>query len=188
MMWAPATVTAAASEAVSVLDARRQCAIEDEETGFDPLLTRLIAAARDHVERYCGVRIGAQTLSMACDGWCDLERLPEAPVSSVTSVTYVDTDGATQTLSTSVYEVRTSGLDAGMVLKYGQAWPAMRPGSRITVVAEAGYATAPAALTHAMLLLIGHWYSNRESVITGTITAALPQAFDDLLSNFRRGA
>lgn len=57
---------------------------------------------------------------------------------------------------------------------------------------EAGYADDPDALlldddiTVAMLLLIGHWYANRESVVTGTITAELPMAVHSFLWPHRR--
>lgn len=40
----------------------------------------------------------------------------------------------------------------------------------------------PREIRHAMLLLIGHWYVNRESVVTGTISAVLEQTVDALLS------
>lgn len=40
-------------------------------------------------------------------------------------------------------------------------------------------------MTTAMLLLIGHWYANRESVVIGTITAEVPMAVDALISPYR---
>ncbi len=42
-----------------------------------------------------------------------------------------------------------------------------------------------ADLTAAMLLLIGHWYENRESVVVGTITAELPMAVEALIGPYR---
>ncbi|WP_447896044.1 head-tail connector protein [Vreelandella sp. GE22] len=41
-------------------------------------------------------------------------------------------------------------------------------------------------ITTAMLLLINHWYANREAVIVGSITATLPMAVETLLWPYRR--
>lgn len=57
---------------------------------------------------------------------------------------------------------------------------------------ETGYADDPGALlldddiTVAMLLLISHWYENREAVTTGTIVAQTPLAVESLLWPYRR--
>ncbi|MBI46752.1 MAG: hypothetical protein CMG91_04685 [Marinobacter sp.] len=40
-------------------------------------------------------------------------------------------------------------------------------------------------ITTAMLLLIGHWYVNRESVVVGAITSELPMAVEALISPYR---
>ena len=100
------------------------------------------------------MRFGSRSATMKCDGFGDFDRLSEAPVSAVASVSYVDTAGATQTLSTDVYELRADGFEASIVLKYGQTWPSIQTGSRITVTATVGYSTTPEAVVHAMLLWI----------------------------------
>lgn len=57
---------------------------------------------------------------------------------------------------------------------------------------EAGYADDPDALlldddiTVAMLLLISHWYENREAVTTGTIVTQTPLAVESCLWHHRR--
>lgn len=40
-------------------------------------------------------------------------------------------------------------------------------------------------LVTAMLLLIGHWYANRESVAVGVSTAEMPMAVDSLIEPYR---
>ncbi|MBY5942774.1 head-tail connector protein [Halomonas sp. DP5N14-9] len=37
----------------------------------------------------------------------------------------------------------------------------------------------------AMLLLIGHWYENREAVVVGTITSEVPMAVEALIQPYR---
>ena len=109
-MWYPATVTVAATaEPVSLVEAKRHVHAEDF-ADEDPQLGMLIASARAHVEKYCNVRLATQTVTIKCDGFCDMARLPIAPVQSVTSITYIDTAGAPQTLSTDVYELWADDL------------------------------------------------------------------------------
>ena len=180
-MWYPSAVTVAAAELVTIAEARQQ-ARSDTDTDLDAELTRLITVARNHVESYCGIRIGAQTIVAKCDSFDDLARLPDAPVTSITSITYVDTDGVTQTLATSVYELRADDLDAAVVLKFNQSWPAIQPGSRIIVTAVVGYTTAPPAVHHAMLVHIADHFADHEMVVVNGFTT-----FDALLVNHRRG-
>lgn len=40
-------------------------------------------------------------------------------------------------------------------------------------------------LSTAMLLLIGHWYANRESVVIGSISSELPLAVDSLIKPYQ---
>lgn len=181
-MWYPATVTSAAgAEPVTVAEAKTQCRVLHSDE--DGLFGDLIETARNHVEKYCGVRFTTQTVAIKCDDWCDLAYLPEGPVQSVSSISYVDTDGATQTLSTDVYEVRAEGIEARIVLKYNQTWPTIQSGSRITVTAVVGHATAPPAVKYAMLAWITDAYDNR-----GVSVEENTHLFDALLANHRRYA
>ena len=180
-MWYPSAVTVPATELVTIAEARQQ-ARSDTDTDLDAELTRLITVARNHVEKYCGIRIGSQTIVAKCDSFDDMARLPDAPVTSITSIAYVDPDGVTQTLATSVYELRADDLDASVVLKFNQSWPAIQPGSRIIVTAVVGYATAPPAVHHAMLVHIADHFSDHEMVVVNGFTT-----FDALLVNHRRG-
>lgn len=43
----------------------------------------------------------------------------------------------------------------------------------------------PQGVRQALLLLVGHWFENREAVIVGTIASALPEAVDSLLWQHR---
>lgn len=180
-MWYPAKVTTAATEPVTVVEAKRQSNVFHDDD--DALFAGFIAAARDHVERYCNISLGTQTVQVKCDGFCDFTRMPSAPAQSITSIVYVDTTGDEQTLADTVYELRNDELETAIVRKYGQQWPAVQIGSRITVTAVSGYAVLPASIKHAMLLWISEAYEQRES-------AAAPgwTAFDALLCNYRRGA
>lgn len=183
-MWYPASVvTAAEAEPVTLAQARTQCHLLASETHFDDLLTRLIADARDVVERRCGIFIATQTVAARCDSFGELSRLPFAPVRSVVSVAYIDPDGGAQTLDSARYELRADDLEAAIVPAFGLTWPTIRPGSRITVTVATGFETVPPSLMQAMLLHIAEAFGTAEPVKSEGWTT-----FDSRLVNFMRGA
>lgn len=185
-MWYPPTVGPVVAEPVTDAAAKRQCRIASADTSFNDDIAHLIKVARDHVEKYCGLHFAERTITLECDSFADLAALPEAPLKSVTSIAYTDADGAQQTLSDDVYRPAGTRFTPTIELKPGQAWPATQHGSRVELVAVFG-GDAPEAVQHAMLLLVGHWFSVREAVNIGNITSVLPMTVDDLLSNHRRG-
>ena len=160
-------------EPVSMDEARRQCGIAEGLDAHDAMLQTLIVAARAQVEADTGLvcYTGSFTLKMTdwpADDWFSIDDL--RPVTSITSITYVDGDGTTQTLSTSVYAFESSGVKQFVRLKYAQSWPAQRGDiNGITVTFVAGYSSVlviPARIKQACLLLIAHWFENRSAVGT----------------------
>ncbi len=126
-------------------------------------------------------------ISPAIEGWDIL--LPRPPFTSVTSLTYKDTAGATQTLVNGTdYITSADDEPARIMLPRDAEWPDTydQPGS-VVVTYVAGYADAasvPDPIKQAVLFLVSHLYENREPVIVGTISSALPFAVDSLLSPF----
>lgn len=190
-MWrAPVVSSAAAVEPLLVddmiLQMNAQGALDDELIGAQ------IAGARSYVEDYTGLRLITQTLTLRTDDWADLDALPVAPVQSISGITYVDTDGATQTLATSVYEARLYGLEPSIVLKYNQTWPTIQTGSQITVTAVVGYGAAgsavPPPIMQAMKLLAADAYRFRETAQVGSVAGVYPVAatVENLLANYRK--
>lgn len=152
MWYSAAIVSGPASTPVSVSQAKDELRIDTSD--HDTRLGRYVAAATAYVQAMTGLRLVTQTIDIKCDDWGDLSAIPVGPVQSITSVTYVDTDGATQTASTSVYEARLTGLNPHLVLKYQQVWPVAQFGSQITVRAVVGYTSVPDDVTSALLVLI----------------------------------
>lgn len=187
MWYAPTVITPAASEPVTVAEAVVNLNMAVGEN--DPKVEAAIAAARAVVEARTGTRLMEQTVAVKCDGWDDMARLEVAPIKSVSSIVYVDTAGADQTLSTDAWELRADGdtLDPSIVLKYGQHWPATRTGSRITLTAAVGYTVLPTDLKHAVKMLVELLYDQSSGINIGNIVNALPHNVDSLLANHRRG-
>ena len=188
-MWYPSTLATPSPEPITASQCKLQLQIDDTDSTWDSLLAIYISAAREFVESWTGTRIASRaSVTLRCDSFDDLARVAEGPLSSVTSITYLDVDGATQTLATSVYEVRADGLETAIVLKSNQSWPATQTGSRITVIATIGFASVPPMALAAMMLLIGQWFANREATGAGSIVNEMPLGFSDLLVNLRRNA
>ncbi len=179
-MWYPSIViTAPATEPVTLEEVKAQCLVDSSDD--DALLTRLIKAARSHVENYCNACWAEQTLACQCDRFADFARLPEGPLKSITSIAYADLAGDVQTVDAAVYEARKDGLESSIALKPGQSWPASQSGSRITVTAVFG-GEVPEEVRHAMLVFIDAAYHARENSERPGWTV-----MDVLLCNHRRG-
>ena len=115
--------------------------------------------------------------------------LPRPPFAAVTSLIYKDPAGVAQTLVSGTDYLQLSDDEpARLVLPLTATWPdTYRQPGAVSITYVAGYADAasvPAPLKQAVLFLVSHLYENREPVIVGTISSALPFAVDSLLSPF----
>lgn len=113
------------------------------------IIAPLISAAREYCENYCGKSFAEQSIT-AYPEVSGTATLPRGPVISVDSVT-VDGEAVEYTA-----DVRRGTVTVN------------KPGAVITYTA--GYEETPYLVRQAMLLLIGHWYTNREAVIQGSTT------------------
>jgi uncharacterized phiE125 gp8 family phage protein len=179
MSWLPVTVSAdPTSEPLTSAEVKEQARIDG--TDSDTWITRAIKAARILVEQYTGTKLITQTVVLRCSSFCDFIDLPVAPIASISGITYLDPDGNSQTLSTSIYEAVLVGLDPSIRLKVNQSWPALRSASdAITVTAVAGASSASEMVKQAILVTLAAWYDDRSS-------SSLPEAATNLLANARR--
>ena len=110
----------------------------------DGVLESKAKAARAWVEAFTGRQLMKVTYDYHLDDWpdpadCAIE-FPVTPLLSVSQIDYVDGDGNTQTLATTVYTVDTSTEPGRVYLAPDQSWPSVR-GQRkaITITFVAGY-------------------------------------------------
>lgn len=183
-MWYSSTVQEpAAGLAVSLVDAKARCIVDHGDD--DDLITALIKEVTANAERYCNIRILPQTLVAKCDGFRDMARLPDGPLSdnAIQSIAYVDPTGEDQVLDAAFYELRLDGLEAAVVPATGHVWPAIQMGSRISMTVIAGFDDVPYDIQQAILLKVAERYEKREN------SAYLAMSdWDALLINHRRGA
>lgn len=181
------TVTPAASEPISISLARSHLRLETDGGVHpdDDLITSVyIPAARDYIERHTGRRMITQTLLATMPGFPASIDLPVVPVASVSSIAYYDSDNSSQTLSASAYALDADEWGARIVLNDGFSWPSVysRPDAvRVTFVA--GASTVAPGLLHAMLILLGHAYENREAVVDAALEE-MPYAVQSAIGTY----
>lgn len=147
-------------------------------------LTPLITAAREYCENIAGyafVRQRIEAYPDPADLAAGFVNLPRPPVTTVESVTMYLEDGTSETISD--YEL--DGEDGRLYMDIDAS--GLRKVNPVVVQYIAGADTCPELARQAMLLLIGHWYQNRESVQTGAVTAVeIAQTTRDILKQYKR--
>lgn len=184
-------VTPPALEPVSLNEAKEHSRITITED--DDYVTALIVAARQWAEEWTKRAFITQTRRVTMDRFPRGRRdivLPFPNLLTVSSVAYIDTNGDSQTWDSSLYTVDTDELPGRVRLNYGVQYPVGRTQpDGVTVTYTCGYGPAasdvPVAIRHAIKILCGHWYDNREPVVTGTVAAEIPFVHKSLLAPYR---
>lgn len=159
----------------------------DEDTYLD----RLITAARQYVEEYTGRQLITATWKETRWRFPCWEWIADRPdLISVSSVVYTASDGTSTTMPSTDYTVSTNQHRGIVTPAYGTSWPAARYQiDSVALTYTSGYGSTPAsvpqAIRQAMLLLIGHWYENREA--TGSISKELEFSVGALLGPYMVG-
>jgi uncharacterized phiE125 gp8 family phage protein len=177
--WSLTVTAPPALEPISLAEARDH--LREDGTEQDVLIAGLIAAVRQHQEDTLGLALVSQTHALRLDSFPDEIELPRAPVQSVTSIAYVDTAGAAQTLSAVSYTVDIYSTPARIIPAYGLSWPDTRDvPNAVTVTYVAGYgataAAVPDTLRSAALMRVADLYENRETQVVGATISPNPVA------------
>ena len=181
-------ITAPATEPITLAEAKAHLRCGDDE---DALINALIVAAREAAEHELGRALVTQTWERVVDAFPAVElELGMPPVQSITSVTYIDTAGALQTLSASAYTLDPTTPPGWALPATGYTWPAtLDTANAVRVRFSAGYGAAaavPAGIKAWILLRLGTLYKHREGVVTGVTVAEVPGGFvDRLLDPYR---
>jgi len=170
--------TEPAAEPISLSEAKKQVEVAEEIVLHDDHLTRLIITARKQFEKQTNRQLITATWDLKLDRfplWSGDSQnqstpkpihLPKCPIQSISAITYTDTSGVTQTVSTSVYKLAEAREPGEVWLKFGQIWPIARfEPDVVNVRFVAGYGDAasdvPEDMKLPMLLMISDWFENR---------------------------
>lgn len=148
----------------------------------DAQLAALVTAAREMAEAITRRALLTQTWDLFLDEFPAAEiEVPLPRLQSVTSITYTDAAGVSQTLAAGAYQVDTASEPARLLPAYGTSWPCTRAvPNAVAVRYVAGYGDTPAdvpqPIRQAVLLLVSGLYEAavpEEALKNSTVHALL---------------
>lgn len=182
--WTMQVSSAPATEPITTAEAKKQSYVDTSDD--DTFIDDNIQAAREYLQEQTNMSFITQTRVMRMDRFPGTILVPYSPLISVTSITYVDTNGDTQTLAASLYDADIYRKPARINPAYGESWPGTRSiDDAVTITYVAGYADAdavPSLVKKMMLYLVAHYYENRENVALGTIPTRIPETVESLIA------
>ncbi|MDI6834513.1 MAG: head-tail connector protein [Rhizobiaceae bacterium] len=192
-MLRPVRITPPAVSPVSIDEARAHCRVDSDDD--DAVISALIDAAVSHLDGWSGV-LGRclihQDWRISFGDWpaCRFMRLPLPDVSAA-MVKYFDSDNVEQTVSaslfTSIEDERGTVVRFGDNLTFPSVYDDRSDGVRVEFTAGYGAAATdvPPAIRTAILLMVAHWYNNREASAEGP-QSEIPFGVSALIAPFRR--
>jgi uncharacterized phiE125 gp8 family phage protein len=191
------------SEPVTLAEAKLHLRVD--VTDDDALITAMISAAREMIERYTSRTLIYTAYRMTMDMWTwdiELPRSPaiEAAANLVTGINYItprirywDNDYVQQTITYADddFELLLDNNPPLLVLPPSTIWPITAPLQRGAIEIDwiAGYGSSstgiPQLLRLAIMMLVAHWYEHREAV--GSFGSEVPLAVDSVLRLYSDG-
>jgi uncharacterized phiE125 gp8 family phage protein len=161
-------VTAPAVSPISLAEAKAQMRVEGSDD--DAIIQRLIDAAVAFVDVQ-GV-LGRAMITQTWGQWLSPNpstvSLMLGPVQSVSAIKYYDLNGTLQTATLADFNVFGTPNRITITPKTSKAWPITQTrDDAIKIEYVVGYgstsASVPQTVRHALLMLVAHWYENRET-------------------------
>lgn len=186
-MHAPVLVTPPAELPVTLDEAKLHLHVDGDEE--NALIDGLIAGAVSYLDGWNGVlgrALVEQTWRQDFDSFGCTMRLAIGPVNDIVSITYRNASGQVSTVAAENYALVTDGVGPRVFWDAGFSAPGdLYEQGAVSVTYASGYDEVPAAIKIAILLMVGHWYANREAVAEGGFSE-LPFSANALLAPFRR--
>ena len=135
----------------------------------DLYIEGLIPPARRYIELRSGITINQRQFIESQFPAYGVIRLDKGPLVSIDEIAYTDEVGGALTYDGARFFPGSSVILPAI----GESWPTLGVSETFQITYTAGLSPAELAtddydnLTHAMKLLVGHWYANRESVVEG---------------------
>jgi uncharacterized phiE125 gp8 family phage protein len=187
---------------VSLAEIKSYLLIEHNQD--DELLLALLASATEHAQRECGLYFLPQTVEVAYserDLWKLDEKdrhgeetrleIPVWPMRSLTSISYLDTNGATQTWAADKWQLWVAYRPPLLSPVYGERWPGLRRGAFRALwlscaVGAASASVVPDAAKQAIKLIVAQNYGNKGDGRDPSGELGIPPAANRFLSYLRQ--
>lgn len=183
MLWSAATSTSGIADDLERV--KSWCNVVSGNSTSDADVMDMIRAAMSFVEKYQRRQLLTATYSVKYDDWPDgdgtIELRDKLPIASITSVQYKDSDGDTQTVTSTNYHTSLPRNSPGRIVPIsGYSWPTLQTGGieRVTVNLTAGYGTAdqiPMTTRAAIRMIVSDFVDERGSVLVGATASEIPK-------------
>lgn len=183
--YALVRVTAPTTSPISLAEAKAQMRVEGSDE--DTIIQRFIDAAISFVDVQGA--LGRAMMTQTWGQWLSPNPgtvlLLLGPVQSVSAIKYYDTDGALQTATLADFDVFGTPNRITVSPKSGKAWPTTQTrDDAIKIEYVVGYGSSPVnvpqTIRHALMMLVAHWYENRETTSEKQMLD-LPYGFTDMI-------
>jgi uncharacterized phiE125 gp8 family phage protein len=180
-----------AVEPISLAEAKAHLRVD--VSSEDTLIQSLIMASRLHIEAALDLALVTQSWRYRRDAWprSGCIAMPMRPIQSVTSVQVYARDDSSESIDIADFVLDGDSNPARLVWRGGGAPP--KPGraaNGIEIDFVAGFGDAaddvPQPIRQSLLLLVAHWYENREPVEIGATATPIPSGVSELLLPYRR--
>lgn len=170
-------LSAPSTEPLSLADAKTWLRIE--HTADDALITDLITASRETLERELALHISVQSIQAEFVGEALSHPLPYGPHGALSSVKKIDLDG-TETALTEDVDFYMKGLEYKQI----RLVSALSTNKSLELTVISGYTTTPGWAITALKRMVADNYEHRESTAAGLVK--IPSDVLQTVSRFNR--
>lgn len=180
-------------EPVTIAEAKSHLRVDAAFVDDDAYIQSLISAARYHIETVSDRTLIRSQWQMKLDwfpSW-DIE-LPRPPIAAgPITVSYVPSGGASNYVSFTDFREDRDSTPAAIRPQWNGTWPSCRGAENdVLITYWAGYGESPSDVPpparHCTLMMVAHWYANREAVVQGGMNP-VPMAAEVLLGSINWG-
>jgi uncharacterized phiE125 gp8 family phage protein len=176
-----------AVEPVTLAEAKAHLRLDHDSE--DALLSGLIRAARDEVEKSTGLALIDQSWRLALDRWprhgCAL--IARHPVKAILSVTAYGPDGEASLIAPETYQF--DALSRPARLHFEAQTAPLRAMNGIEIDFSAGFGEAgpdvPDLVKRAILVLVAHWFEFRAAFGPGDQPVSFPVGYERMIAGYR---